>query len=86
LSPFSLPPFAGPDKQQQLLRKSAKPEMGGNMHYTHEGSTEEENMSSLNERSSDQLGNRAVGGGRGRLYSALIAPLFRKKSPYFLNL
>jgi hypothetical protein len=35
------------------------------MHYTHEGSTEEENTSSLNERSSDQLGNRAVGGGGG---------------------
>jgi hypothetical protein len=50
------------------------------------GSTEEENTSSLNERSLDQLGNRAVGGGRGRLYSTLIAPLFQKKSPYFINL
>jgi hypothetical protein len=54
------------------------------MHYTHEGSTEEENTSSLNERSSDQLGNRAVGGGE-----ALLCPHrtpLSKAEPVFVNL
>jgi hypothetical protein len=54
------------------------------MHYTHEGSTEEENTSSLNERSSDQLGNRAVGGG-GFIPPSSHNPFESTAEPVFVN-